>query len=69
MFIELLQKPFEPAVLVEIIEGNMVYEQMKASAKYQKKLDDWNLSHDEVQDLLDNVTKLTRAEVKLKNSH
>jgi CheY-like chemotaxis protein len=69
MFIELLQKPFEPTVLVEIIEGNMVYEQMKASAKDRKKLDDWNLSHDEVQDLLDKVTKLRRAEVEMKNRH
>jgi two-component system cell cycle response regulator CpdR len=67
MFVELLQKPFEPSVLVEIIEGNMVYEQMKAAAKDRKKLDDWNLSHDEAQDLLDKVTKLRRAEVEMRN--
>ncbi len=69
MFVELLQKPFEPSVLVEIIEGNVVHEQLKAAAKDRKKLDDWNLSHDEAQDLLDKVTKLRRAEVEMKNKH
>ena len=67
MFVELLQKPFEPNVLVEIIESNMVYKQLKAAAKDRKKLDDWNLSHDEVHDLLDKITKLRRSEVEMKN--
>lgn len=68
MFVELLQKPFEPDVLIEIIEGNVVYEQLKAAAKDRKKLDDWNLSHDEAQDLLDKVIKLRRSEVEMKNN-
>jgi len=66
MFVELLQKPFEPDVLIEIIEGNRIYEDLKAAAKDRKKLDDWNLSHNEVQDLLDKVMKLRRSEVELK---
>jgi|SRR5581483_182481 len=66
MFVELLQKPFDPDVLVEIIEGNRVYEELKSAANDRKKLDDWDLTHDEVQDLLDKVMKLRRSEVELK---
>jgi len=69
MFVELLQKPFEPNVLVEIIEGNAVYEQLKSAAKEREKMRDWDLSHEEAQDLLDKVTRLRRAEVEMKNRH
>ena len=67
MYVEMLQKPFEPDVLVEIIESNTVYKTLKAAAKDRKKLDDWELSNDEVHDLLDKITKLRRSEIEMKS--
>jgi hypothetical protein len=55
---ELLQKPFDITVLVDTVEDTSIYSQLQGLKVNIGDIRSWNLSHEQLADLLDAVIKL-----------
>lgn len=58
--VELLQKPFEMDVLVDIVEDRAVYEELQKMQVRVKMLKEHNITHDELVDLLAGLKRILK---------
>jgi CheY-like chemotaxis protein len=57
--VELIQKPFELDTLISMIEDENAYKKIQELNEYLKELDDFDITQEQVEDLLDSINKIT----------
>ncbi|GBC72677.1 Chemotaxis response regulator protein-glutamate methylesterase [archaeon HR04] len=56
--VELIQKPFELDALINMIEDETSYKKLQELNEYLKELNEFDLTQEQVKDLLDNIERL-----------
>ncbi len=57
--VELIQKPFELDTLINMIEDENIYKKIQELNEYLKELDDFDITQEQVEDLLNSINRLT----------